>query len=572
MSACDDGPTLGRSLECTELSQSAAQVQAGMDAGEARLRVNLISRLGVDVASGETAETDGVELYGPGGCVRLATAATTRLGSVENDMGAPVADASVALEQITHVALLPTREEQGGRRFSIQRLELPTPVTLHPGSRTELFLTLEPVTGTDQVSTRFVAAGQVPLDAGAVMVYEPGRGATASMPGGFSLTLPPGSVGQPAVYGMVQQNVGGVSPMFNITPVGPLARAGRVTFAVDPARVPQGMSMSDFGARVGGVAAASSRAGNMVTVDVNAIGLTGMGTDLGFVELPDGTRMATAPAPDVGPLRPMLVDNECSRRLAAKRTEYLAMLARNHGLRLFECESVAPYVHLILVNIGYGGTSFPRVYLPAQWYSGTYDFILRTISEHANSVGAFAAVNGFTWDGGDGSAAGQTGQARGTVFIQGNRRSPLFSGAEALVAFANNTTTGTPATLIDKPSGVTSPNLGGYNYNVVPSTTSVVKYGRCSQPLGTQRAPWSTIGIGNGILVMASSVNGTETEAYELCAIYEGLNIMGGALRLDGNSAASIFWQGTHLNPLSGTTSWWYGSARRVAYGVAATN
>ena len=46
---------------------------------------------------------------------------------------------------------------------------------------------------------------------------------------------------------------------------------------------------------------------------------------------------------------------------------------------------------------------------------------------------------------------------------------------------------------------------------------------------------------GTGILLLASSVSGTSTTAYELCTIFEAMDIMDGAVRVDGGPSAAIF-------------------------------
>jgi hypothetical protein len=48
------------------------------------------------------------------------------------------------------------------------------------------------------------------------------------------------------------------------------------------------------------------------------------------------------------------------------------------------------------------------------------------------------------------------------------------------------------------------------------------------------------------------------------------MDIMDGAVRVDGGPSAAIFWLGSHLNPLTGARYLYYGSARHIPYAVGA--
>jgi hypothetical protein len=578
LAACDNDPTAA-GANCDVLEQTSAQVQEGRSSGLAQVRVNIISRLGVSATSAESIGLDGVALYQGNQCVRLVTTSSPALGSIENDMGSTIAEAAVELGEITHVVLLPSSGAQTTYRLQGEKLALAQPVRLEPGLRTEVFVALDPVAGSNDVATRFVAAGPVPSRAGAVMVAEPGRGGTMTTRGGFSLELGPQSMSVPTVYSVVEHDVGGISPLLEISPQGALGAKGTVRFRADPGRVPQGLAMSDFGVRVGGNSVNHTMSGNNVSVPVSSLGLMSMGTSKGMVEFADGTRMALPPAPagsvaTDGPRRAITVDNTCSRRLVAQRANYYGMVQRNMGIRIFDCEDVAPYVHIVLVNMQYpGSTYYPQILFPANWYTNTNTFLLNTIATLASTYGgsAFTAINGFYWDGDEGTAAGQTGVPAGHVYINGARRGSTIAGAEAVIGFTRGSQTGgTAAAMFNKASGGTV-SLGTYNWNAVSSTTSIIRNGACSRTAAEGGDnTWSAIGFGRGILVLASSVSGTSTTAYELCSVFEGLDVLGGAIRLDGGPSAAIYWQGNHLNPLSGMAWWKYGDARHLAYGIGA--
>lgn len=578
LAACDSDPTT-TAANCTEVDQSSAQVVEGRTSGLAQVRVNVISRLGVSTSSAEEIGLDGVALYQRNQCIRLATTSAPALGTLENDMGSTIAEAAVKMTEVTHIVLIPSRDAQTTRRLQGEKLALSQPVQLQPGLRTEIFVALDSVAGSTSIATRFVAAGPVPPRASAVMVAEPGRGGTMATPAGFSLELGPQSLTVPTVYAVAEHNVGGVGPLLEISPAGNLAGKATVKFRADAGRVAQGLSMSDYDVRMGGQTLTSTRTGSNFSVDVNSLGLMGMATSKPHVELADGTRMAFTPiaastAPTDGPRRAITVNNTCSQRLVANRAYYYSRVQANMGIRIFDCEDVAPYVHIVLVNMAYpGSTYYPQILFPANWYTNTNTFLLHTISNLASTYGgsAFTAINGFYWNGDEGTGPGQTGTPAGTVYINGARRSPTMTDAEAIIGFTRGSQTGgTAAAMFNKAAGGTV-SLGTYNWNVVSSTTSIIRNGGCSRTQAEGGSnTWSAIGFGRGILVLASSTSGSSTTAWELCSVFEGLDVLGGAIRLDGGPSAAIYWQGAHLNPLSGMAWWKYGDARHLAYAIGA--
>jgi hypothetical protein len=581
-SACsDDGGSIS-GADCTEIKQTAADAEAGRLDGLTRVRLNIVSRLGVEEGSTESIALDGVELYQGGKCVRLAATATPALGTLESDMGGLLAEGAVELGQITHVTLLPASGTQSSLRLRGEKIALAQPVQLQEGMRTEVFMALEPVAGSTDVTARFVAAGAVPPRAGAVMVAEPGRGGTMTTQGGFSLELGPESMSVPTVYSVMEHDVGGVSPLLEISPQGKLGASGRLSFRVDAGRLPQGIAMGDYDAHVGGVKGASTLTGNTVSMDVSSLGLTQMRTAKGTVRLPGGVHMAipagasasAAPSGNMG-----LVNNECSASLSRNQSYYYSLMHQHKAIGILDCEDKPPYVHIALVNLrvytSTVGYQYPRITFPSQWYSGTNDFLLHTIKElgdqHAGG-GVIAAINGYKWQGDYGVYDGGIGTPEGTVYINGAKRSISIPDAEAIIGFTSSGTAGgTMAQAFNKPAGG-SVSLGSYNWNAVSSTTSIIRNGTCART-ATEPAEWdhwSALGIGNNILVMVSSTTGNTTTAYELCSVFEGLSILGGAIRLDGSGSAAMYWGGTHLNPLAGEAWWKYGDARHIPYAIAA--
>lgn len=580
LAACDDDPvgSIAGMENCEPVRFSVQTMEDEFRAGKARVRVNIVSRAGVEGNSRDFVELRGVSLYQGSRCSGLARSSQTALAMAENDVGALVAEAMVEPGTITHLQLVPGTGASA-RKLKTDKLTLPSPVALEEGTRHEFFVALDRVDGSDELAPRFVASGAVALDAGTVLVYEPGRGSAVSVDGAYTLDVGAGSMVNPGVFGIVEHRLGGVASLISIAPNAELGRAARITFPIDRTRIPTGMTTSDYGGFVGAQRGLVEVNGNTVTMDVASLGDVRLASDVPSVELLDGTRWRT-PEPAGGPAaseRPVgaLVDNECSRFLAANRAYYFDLLSRNVGVKISDCETRDPYVHIIMVNLRYGApSSYPRIQIPNQRYGNEY--LLKTLSQHVSSVGAWAAVNGFMWDGADGTGPGQYGIPIGTVRINGVTASPYYSGAEAIIGFTQSSTTGgTTGAFFDKVAG-NSIAWGIYGYNAVPSTTSIIKNNACSRTPGGEYKPFSAMGIGNGTLVLVSNVSGYSSEAYDLCGVFEGLNVLGGAIRLDGGPSTAIYWGGSGttgvLNPLTNylyTAK--YGSYRHIPYAVAAT-
>jgi len=571
IAACDNDSLISARDECTTLRQSQADIEGRRAEGMARVRLSVVSRLGVEAASPEQLSLNGAELYVGGSCYRVEGSSSVRLADLENDMGTLAADVSVEPGDVTHVLLRVSGPQGGTRTYSADRIALEEAVTLRPGSRTDIYLALNPVGTSSAVETAVVAAGMMPWSA-TTMVMDPARGGTMKLPGGFEMEMPAGSITEATVFGVDEIRTGDVSSTFVVMPESDLSQPVTLRLPIDRSRVPQGMTMADYGGRVKGAVAESSVQGNVATVTAaTGLGHVRMGTSLPYVETTGGLRALMGPRPAEGASsEASLVDNECYRRLVNERATLYNLLAQNVGVRSFQCENVPPYVHIVIVNLSRAGLSaYPRIHFPnVQNADNTLQ--LREISTHITQVNEFAAINGFTWTGDKGFEWGGTGTAIGTVYMNYERVSPWYTGAEVMVGFgAWNPTYGTPTRFFDRPAGV-SLDLSGYTEWMVPGTTSIVKNGACSRVPGGELDRWSTLGIGGGLLVMASSASYTTTTSYELCSVYEGLNVLGGAVRLDGGSASGISWGGVTLNPLTGSDYTAFGNERHIAYAVAA--
>jgi hypothetical protein len=576
VAACNDGDNGLLSAgggDCKVVRQTSDEIADARGGTLARVRVSVVSRLGVDAGAADSVSLKGARLFVGNTCYRLDNTTGWRLAALENDMGGMVAEALVEPGDLGELQLELPQGQSGGHSWDAGRIRLDRAVRLEAGRRTDVYLSLSPVGTSGHVAARFVAAGEMPWES-QTMVYDPVRGGTMSMRGGFSMEIPVGAVSTPTVFGIGSYAGHGVSATYNVWPENELAEPVQIRFPVDRSRIPEGMAMSDYGGRVNGAAAQSSVAGNVATVTARSFGQIGMGTSVPFVETVGGRRVAMRLPAGGGAGTPSLVNNECYARLVNARTNLYNLLNTSSGVYSSLCTDVSPYVHIIMVNLnrsglGANGYGYPKIVFPGVRYTdGT--FALREITTHMSTLNNdFAAINGFTWSG-DSGCCGGYGTPIGTVYMNNERVSPWFSGTEVIVGFGEwSPYTGTPHAFFERVSGA-SINITGYTNWMVPSTTSIVKNGACSRAPGGEVNRWSTVGIGNGVLVMASSASNTTTTAYELCSVYEGLNVLGGAQRLDGGPSAAIWWQGTTLNLLSGGDYLTFGYERDIPYAVAA--
>ena len=253
-------------------------------------------------------------------------------------------------------------------------------------------------------------------------------------------------------------------------------------------------------------------------------------------------------------------------------------LATQGAAYLDWCTNIEPHIHIALVNLSDKRIRYelPLARTDAD-NKGNFYLYLRPLSQWTSN--SLIGLNGFTWSGDEGTAlnqlaladgymssagfpygtnrqgggnAGGSGQSAGNKFVMGSR------GGNMGFAFYELSDVG--ATFQD------------YTYNVVSSSTSVVKYGNCTTDSTSSR--WSAAGVnlqdpsGQARIVLVSSTTSGTTTAAALCPIFKAMNITN-ALRMDGGPSAGITMYGRLLNPLEGIYRLKYGDARNIAYGLS---
>jgi Phosphodiester glycosidase len=543
-------------------------------APQARVRISFIA----DVSGLPTIGVRSVFLCGKGsGCTKVGEAKAVALRSDDSSQGSLYADAAVNIGSIERIIVQP--DPKLGATVEFKTEKLGTPLVLEPGGRHELFISIargknddkgKPDDDKGKLRADFLVGGLVPNDVDNAFAVRADRASRLDTGGGSSVSLEPGSADTTMLLATKAQETGGPSPRISVYPEGSLNKPARVRLKVDARRLPRGLTLADYRASVGGQEVVITADGDGATLSANAMGDINLFTRRSVIETDSGNRYAvpgvTATKAPLGGLRTQANDTTtCANALVANRSAFeSAFAAGNQAIKTNVCESVAPFVHIVLLDRSKTNRSITFPITPAA-SAGSYQ--LRTISEHATSVNALAAVNGFLWNGDSGNGAGQVGTISATLFTNGVQRS-VATANEAMIGFSQNTGSGTGTKFLERSTD--GNNWGTFNHNLVASTTSIIKNGACSRTAGDGPSNhWSAVGIGPNRVALVSSTTGTKTESFELCSVFIGLNYTLGAIRLDGGPSTAIYYNGTHLNPLNLAEWVIYGSARRIAYAVA---
>lgn len=236
------------------------------------------------------------------------------------------------------------------------------------------------------------------------------------------------------------------------------------------------------------------------------------------------------------------------------------------------CTNIAPNIWIGIVNLADARVHYSVYTAKDTRVANPGAVALEQITWFAPPGWSGMTMNGFTWDGDSGINEG-TGYDDGYFYTSrtkyGNNR---FGGGVGA-----GTSSGNKLVLGNRGTG----NLGmawyelsavdavyqDYNYYVISSSTSIIKYGVCSTDALVNR--WSALGVNiyhpNGPrMVMASSTSDGTTDAATLCAIFQALGMVDG-LRLDGGPSAILSPNGYPVNPLTGLNCLKHGSYRHIS-------
>lgn len=443
---------------------------------------------------------------------------------------------------------------------------LPQPLILRAGERQEIFLSIRSVQrgASTHLEAAFLSAASMPPTVTDVTAYRPDRALNrpAGAPSGVALLA--GSLPAAQLIGLETLPAGGSAPRISVWPKLQTQVPMDVTLTLDPARIARGLTASDYHVQLGDRSTPTTDiSGNTMTFKTRTLDRADVVTDRSVIETDRGERIAL-PGQSLQSSSVSAQDTSaCKNSLISRRAEYEQFFMNGYdAIRIFDCENVAPYMHIVLIDRSKRNRTVGLPVTPSVDYPGQY--VLRPITSHG--AGSAVAVNGFTWSGDDGTYVSTGyGVPLGTLITDGIVRKKT-STTEAILGFQTQPADKSRGTSAEFFIGASSTlNFGAHNYNVIGSTTSVIRSGACNPNLDTTNLNrWSAVGIGYNRMALISSTSGGTATPRELCSVFEGLGYLDGAIRLDGGPSASMAWLGEHINPLTGAYYVKYGNARNI--------
>ncbi|NOR69671.1 MAG: hypothetical protein GQ532_08265 [Methylomarinum sp.] len=463
---------------------------------------------------------------------------------------------------------------KGRKNLSHRLIKLKNHLVFEENIGYEVFIRLNEI-GNGHYKPEFAGYAPMSPSEDKVVLYEPSEELNVDAGGGFNVQLDIGSTPRPVIVGLEYSRNDLREGTLQISPDISFTIPMIVIIEFNDYDLTQGTGLNDYMVKL-----------NQETLATEYIGVNDIGNSLYKVRL-DHSGLLTitekGPFQNVSQLSQnnfeqaqrtfatAQITDTCVSNINSIGDGYYTYVDQNAAASFTSCLDVDPKVHMVISKINDSRNTIK--FSAEKQSSSPINYKLKTITSHASNIGAWAMINGFVWDGDSGSSAGQLGNFLGTHYLNGvnvNNRST----AEAIIGFTQKTSSNSNnAMFYDKNSTSNFGNFSPYNYNLVSSTTSIVKNGNCTASSASpgETNAWSALGLktlsGNKYLVMLSSVTGSETNAYDLCQMLKALSV-NNAIRLDGASAASLYVNGVHKNPLSGLRKLYYGSARHVLYGI----
>jgi Phosphodiester glycosidase len=258
----------------------------------------------------------------------------------------------------------------------------------------------------------------------------------------------------------------------------------------------------------------------------------------------------------------------CAAWISSISSQISAALSTTGSVYLKGCESLAPFVHIVVSNNSDSRTSMRSVYS----LTGEPSSRLQLSLIESWASGSQVTLNGFTWAGDPGYGTGK-GYALGFVQQDTNCIGNNASGGGCSSTEPKDSNKLVfriwPGRLAEWRESINSPIWTDGDTNGVTigsSSTSVVKGGLCSGDSLSNR--WSAFGTTpDGRMVFASSISDGSTTAAELCPVFKALGA-NNAIRLDGSTATGITIDGARRNPIIGSFSFLVGPSRYIGHAL----
>lgn len=391
--------------------------------------------------------------------------------------------------------------------------------------------------------------------------------------GALTLQVPAGAVERDTVIRSETRDLGDIAPQYDFGGVSALKAPVTVSFTVDSTRLPSGMTLADYDVYVNGTLVPNvTRASSSVSFQTATLGTVELASRTPWLETGSGTRNVIVPSTPDETMPQSVTPGQiqaqsfpagsCADQLQ-KAINTIKTALREHWsvkLNIAKCKQQPHSLEIVVVNMN---KPFKNDLVYRSSTDASKPIQLISLKDLASGASAEAAINGFPW--GPEEARGSaytsvyadkgfwvgTTHARGQVLKVRNDGKP-----EYMFAMAAPNNLNVQAATFPSSEYTAKTYDSRFNYTLVGSTTSIIrKDGTCNPNLPTTETPdrWSAIGFGNNRIVMVSSRGGrgevTTTRA--LCDVFLGLNATSGAIRLDGGSAAGLWFKDRVLNPLA---------------------
>ncbi|NIA00888.1 phosphodiester glycosidase family protein [Massilia sp. CCM 8734] len=533
-----------------------------------------IGRLKISVASATTTNTPelrigGIVICSKTSCYRpnITTTSTSRI--TVNGTANLIVDSSISHSNIEKIFFENIKGGNVAGSISLSR-----PLNIEKGFYGgEIFVTLKPTgIGKNQFFGPSNATSNLLRENGRSIYYNPAFAATVNLDFGVNFKLPAGALSEPEIFNIQVNDTGDQFPSIDIYPYVTLKKqasisARRIERLTKKSTQPQVLTLPSPGTESESKKAEISPA----SVD-KAISKTEYIKSSFFEEL----NVTVVRTPNVG-VTAAGITTTCSAHLSHPTNMKIikdAMASATSGIvHLPWCKELKPSVHIALINLTHPRIKYKIPYNVIRNPNTNYNhYELRRLSTVLPVGGV--AINGFMWEGDEGTGPNQGGYPKGFLVSEGIELANNVPGGGFRV-YADDTNDGNKlvmahfANLAENP-GFAEAYKSNFTYlyarTVVSSSTSVLKNGNvCSGDTTTSR--WSAVGAGPGFMMLVSSTSDGETSASELCSLFTifGAN---GALRLDGGPSAAMIVDNIHVNPLKGLYSFKYGTSRYIPYGL----
>ena len=504
-------------------------------------KIDNLSRLRVNISvSGNTDKGD-INIS----TLTLCSSSACWKAQVNNYM--PIVNSSTTRGQLIADVLIPQNEQikevffepTTGKQSIEGELKLIQPLKIDPEYQgTNLYIILDKISKGNGIARFYpIAATSLPYHPESkYYLIDPKFRQTINLNSQSSITFPSKFLAQPQLFSISEHDVGKKFPLLDIYPY----VKGNGNLSIKLAEISKKTANLTLNSKITSPSNYSQISESSTHV------IEGSDTPSNAAQ---NVRMAAAP-------------HTCASIISSNLASYRNMQKNSGLVQVTGCLNNAPNIHIAFLNMKDNRLKYALPVSVANTSNIPHQLNLVRMSNY----GGLAAVNGFMWDGDAGALSGGKGTAKGFLNTDGIVRAKNTDGGNKLTFGVSNT----------KGFGFfetnnSSYNFQGYGYNLVSSSTSIVKNGVCTT--SNERNRWSAIGanLSTGEIVMISSTSSGTTTAAELCPVFKAFGI-NYAIRLDGGPSAAMIIANYHVNPLTGAAYLKYGNMRYIAYPIQIKN